>query len=108
MSENFLIQYVGFKVMPLSRDYTFTVKNASEIREFSFSIFNVDFDSHRARYQDGPEICSLKLHREMDARSDYPLESHFRVSQAELDTFRETRLPKSLRKSFTRKPEDHF
>jgi hypothetical protein len=108
MNENILIQYVGFKVMPLSREYLFTVRDAGVVHEFRFSISNADFDSHRARYQDGPEICSLKLHRELEGRSDYPLDNHFRVSETELDTFRETRLPKSLRKPFTRKPEDHF
>jgi hypothetical protein len=51
----------------------FSCENASnEPREFTFTILNEVFRSRRVRYQDAPEICSIKLHRELAEQLNHP------------------------------------
>jgi hypothetical protein len=40
--------------------------------------------AHRVRYQDAPDICSLRLHREFASRTDHPPSTRFSVTDAEL------------------------
>src|SRR6267154_4477688 len=73
MSNNVIVQFVGFEVKALVREYNFHVRQASsEIREFTLTIVNEAFNSRRVRYQDAPEICSLRLHRELATYSNCP------------------------------------
>ena len=96
MTENVNVQYVGFEAKTLVREYSFLVRQASsETREFLITVVNEAFISRRLSYQDGPNICSLKLHRELDAFSNHPPETHFRISEAELAEYRDSHAPKS-------------
>ena len=61
MSDGAIVQYRGFAVKLLVREYTFNVREAGSEREFTLSIENEAFVSHRARYQDAPSICSERL-----------------------------------------------
>jgi hypothetical protein len=97
MSGNILIQYVGFEAKPLVREYTFSVREAGQLREFTFTIPNEAFDSRRIRYQDAPDFCSLKLRAELAANANRPPKTHYRITDAELDQYRESHLPKSVR-----------
>lgn len=91
MSEHILVQFVGFQSKVLVREYTFTVREpATEPREYTLTIANEAFDARRVRYQDAPDICSHKLHRELAAAENHPVKSHFRLSDAELDDYRTT------------------
>ncbi len=64
MSDTVVVQYLGFEAKPLVREYTFQVRYAmNERHEFTLTIANEAFDSHRVRYQDAPDVCSLKLQR---------------------------------------------
>ena len=74
MSDSPIIQYVGFKVTPLVREYTFSVREATGAREFILNIANEAFVSRRARYQDAPAICALRLSAELAANSNHPQE----------------------------------
>jgi hypothetical protein len=58
------------------------------------SIPNQAFDSRRVRYQDAPDICSHKLHRELAASENHPADSHFELSDAELDDYRVSHMHK--------------
>ena len=61
MSESAIVQYVGCEAKASVREYSFLVRQpASELREFTLTIVNEAFDSHRVRYQDAPDICSLR------------------------------------------------
>ena len=61
MSDNLIVQFVGYEVHPLVREYRFTVRESkSEAREFTLTIANASFDCRRARFQDAPDICSLQ------------------------------------------------
>ncbi len=66
MSDNVMVQFVGFQSKAQVREYTFTVREReTEPREFTVAIANEAFDSRRVRFQDAPDICSHKLHREL-------------------------------------------
>jgi hypothetical protein len=91
MSRSVIVQYAGFTSKSLVREYCFLVRDvSSEPREFTFTILNEAFRSHRVRYQDAPEICSIKLHRELAEQLDHPLETHYRISDIELNNYRES------------------
>src|SRR5260370_7262574 len=86
MSDNVIVQFVGFEVKALVREYNFHVRQASsEIREFTLTIVNEAFNSRRVRYQDAPEICSLRLHRELAPYSNRPPQPHYRIREIHLD-----------------------
>lgn len=95
MSDGAIVQYIGFEAKPLVREYTFNVREAGSEREFTLNIANEAFVSHRARYQDAPAICSLRLNAELAAHSNRPPDSQFAITTAELDAYRESRMPKN-------------
>src|SRR5271155_3838218 len=109
MSDSVIVQFVGFQSKSLVREYTFTVRHpATEPEEFTVTIPNEAFDSRRVRYQDAPDICSHKLHRELAAFENHPPKNHFRLSDAELDDYRTTHTPKSAKYPYAPKPEQEF
>jgi hypothetical protein len=90
-----IVQYVGFKVNSSLREYTFAVhEQGTEPLEYTLTIANEAFLAHRVRYQDAPDICSLRLHRELEAHPDHRLESTYSVTEAELATYHDSRKPK--------------
>jgi hypothetical protein len=95
VSETLLLQYVGFEDKGTVREYTFTVRgSAGKSSEYFVTIANAAFVAHRVRYQDGPEICSLRLHRELAVGTDLPLSARFSVTDAELADYRDAHTPK--------------
>ena len=106
MSDNVIVQFVRFEVKAMVREYLFTVRESiTEPREFTLTIANEAFVSHRARYQDAPDICSAKLRRELAADASYPSKTKFAVSDADLDDYRTAHTHKPLRKGYVRKAE---
>lgn len=98
MSRSGIVQYAGFTVKPVMREYCFLVRDvSSEPREFTFTIPNQAFQSDRVRDQDAPNICSIKLHREMAAYANHPPQTHYRISEVELDEYRGSHAPKVAR-----------
>ena len=90
-----IVQYVGFQVKSLVREYTFAVREVpSEPLQYTLTITNEAFASHRARYQDAPDICSLKLRRELAAHANHPATTEFCVTDAELADYHAARTPK--------------
>jgi len=88
MTKNVRVQYVGFKADILERVYTFIVQRASnETSEYTLTIGNEAFGPRRVRFQDAPEICSLRLHRELDTFEDHPPQSNYRISEMDLNDF---------------------
>ena len=85
MSKEVIMQFVGYTVKPLGREYTFMVREPPiEPREFTIAIANEAFTERRLRFQDGPDICSAKLRRELLNGANLSPESHFDLSNAEL------------------------
>lgn len=99
MSNGVIVQYLGFEAKPLAREYTFNVREAGEERKFTLNIANEAFLSHRARYQDAPGICAVRLHAELTAFSNHPPETQYEITGAELDNYREFRLAKAKAKA---------
>ena len=108
MISSTLVQYLGFQAKPLVREYTFAVREGSEQREFTLSIENEAFASHRARFQDGPNICSLRLRTELAGETPPAAPVHFQITGAELDDFRQAHSPKPTRNLYTPKRDDDF
>ena len=106
MSNGPIVQYLGFHAKPSVREYSFSVREAGAEREFILNIANEAFVSHRARYQDAPAICALRLNAELAAHSNHPPESQFAITGSELDTFRESHAPKTAQSPYGRKAKE--
>jgi len=106
VNDNLIVQFVGFQSKPQFREYTFTVKEREEEpREYIITITNEAFDSRRVRYQDAPDVCSHKLRRELAGAENHPLESHFLLSNQELDEYRVAHATKTLKYPYAPKPD---
>lgn len=87
--EEILMQFVGFTSNALEREYTFMVREVSvEPREFTVGIANEAFRERRLSFQDAPNVCSLKLRRELTNGANLLPESHFHLTNVELDDYR--------------------
>ena len=77
------------------REYTFTLRGScGESSEYFVTIPNVAFVAHRVRYQDAPDICSLRLHREFATKTNHPPSTRFCITDAELADYKNARIPK--------------
>jgi hypothetical protein len=95
------VQYVGFTTNGASREYTFTVLDAQkEAREFTITIANDAFNSRRARFQDGPDICSHRLQRELANGAESLLEAKYEITDADLEDYRVAHSPKPGHRGF--------
>lgn len=95
MANSVLIRYVGCKVLPTLREYTFQVKSgADEACEYKLTIANDAFNSRRARFQDAPDICAHRVQRELDASSNHPQKMRLAISDADLEEYRSAHSPK--------------
>jgi hypothetical protein len=95
VSDAVILQYVGFETKGAVREYTFTLRGAGgESSKYFVTIANDAFVAHRVRYQDAPDICSLRLHRECATQTDHPSSTRFCVTDAELADYRDAHTPK--------------
>jgi hypothetical protein len=97
------VEYLGFKANGTGREYTLRVRQgANDPRDVTLVISNEAFLAHRVRYQDAPDICFLKLQRELASCADGFRESLMTVSDADLEEYRTAHAPKApRRRSFT-------
>jgi len=85
MSDTVGLQYVGFETKGAVHEYDFTLhRNGGASSEYFVSIANDAFVTHCVRYQNAPDIYSLRLHREFATQTDYPLSTRFSITDAEL------------------------
>ncbi len=85
------LEYLGFNSDDLARIYTLRARiDVNAVRNYTVAIPMTAFLTRRVRYQDAPEICFLKLQRELRACADDTLASHFEISDAELEDYRST------------------
>jgi hypothetical protein len=80
-------QYVGFISKLSTREYSFVVRELTETTKITFAIPNSVFTSRRLSFQNAPDLCSLKLHRELAGSADEPLKAHYRITDTELDHY---------------------
>jgi hypothetical protein len=109
MTDNLIVQFVGYEVYPLVREYRFTVRESkTEAREFTLTISNASFDCRRARFQDAPDICSLRLRRELAGDANHPTKTHFEITDEELDDYRGRHAPKHSTSPYKKKPVEDY
>jgi hypothetical protein len=109
MSDTLIVQFVGYEVHPSSREYTFSVReDRSEPRQFTLTIASAAFDGRRARFQDAPDICSLRLRRELAADANHPANTHFQITDEELDEYRGRHTPKPSLSPYKKKPNEGY
>ncbi|MGH9794441.1 MAG: hypothetical protein ACRD5G_06695 [Candidatus Acidiferrales bacterium] len=96
MSNAIQIQFTGFVVTTKLREYSFAIKEGgNEPCLLKLTIPNEAFLTHRARYQDGPGICSERLQREVDANRWHELKGRLAITDSDLDEYRIAHSPKS-------------
>lgn len=109
MSDTILIQYLGFKPKNESREYLFQVRYAAEaMRNFTLTILNEAFTSHRIRYQDAPSVCSARLRRELSADPNQPSHTNFAISDSELADYKAEHSPKASHRLYGPKSRDEY
>lgn len=109
MSETILMHYLGFSPKNQWREYSFRVRYAAEdIRDFTLTILNEAFTSHRVRYQDAPDVCSVKLRRELTANPNCPSHTNFAISDTELADYKAGHSPKPSNRLYGPKPRDEY
>jgi len=95
VSDAVVLQYVGFENRGAVREYTFTLRGTcGASSEYFVTIANDAFVAHRVRYQDAPDICSLRLHREFAIRQDDPPSMRISITDAELAEYKDAHTPK--------------
>lgn len=95
MSRDVLVQFVRFEAKDSVREYTFTVREPStDPREFTLSISNDAFSERRVRFQDAPDVCSVKLRQELAAHGNHPPNTHYLITDAELEDYRSSHAPR--------------
>jgi len=94
------VEYVGFQNNETSRDYLLCVRHKDgQCDEFVVAIPQQAFISRRARYQDGAEICFMKLSRALALWTDEPggerPAARQDVTEADLIAYRDAHAPKA-------------
>jgi len=109
MSSEERIELIGFEARSMVREYTFSVREpAGDPREFTLTILNQAFQDRRVRYQDAPDLCSVKLKRELATFANHPPSTHYRITDAELEDYRSAHAPRKAKSPFARKPVEDF
>jgi hypothetical protein len=86
MSEAVFMEYMGFKSTTQGREYAFHVRFSSEdSRDYTVTIASEAFTARCVSYQDGPNVCSSRLKRELTANPGVPTGTSFLIDQKELD-----------------------
>ena len=78
------VEYVGFRNLAERREYVLRTHFGPDTREFTIGIAHAAFSERRVRFQDGPEICFLRLQREIEAAEELPGARDFTITDAEL------------------------
>jgi hypothetical protein len=103
------MQYIGFKPENDWRAYSFRVRyDGDDVREFTLTILNEAFTSRRVRYQDAPDLCSLKLRRELVSNPDHPTNTYFAITDVELDDYKTGHTAKSTNRLYKAKSRDEY
>ncbi len=89
------VEYLGFSSDAVARSYTLRVSlGTGDTHDFVLVIQNEAFLSKRVRYQDAPEICFLRLQRELAACGDGLPVSPQDVTEDDLAEYRQSHAPK--------------
>ena len=71
------------------------------------TIANTSFDCRRA-VQGSAGMCSLRLHRELAADANHPANTHFEITDEELDDYRGRHSPKPSHSPYKKKVTQEY
>jgi hypothetical protein len=91
-----LVEYLDFKAGEAAREYRLRVRRGTDSWGVTVAIPNEAFLSGRARYQDAPDICFLKVQKELAANGEegFIARDHEMTDQ-ELEEYKASHTPKS-------------
>lgn len=90
------VEYQDFTAGEATRQYHLRVRRGTESHYFTVAIPNEAFLSGRVRYQDAPDICYLKIQRELAACGEDGLPAReLSLTDQELEEYRVAHTPKS-------------
>jgi hypothetical protein len=86
MTDAVLMEYMGFNSTKQGREYAFHVRfSAQDARDYTVTIASETFTSRRVSFQDGPNVCSARLKRELIANPAIPTGTDFLIDEKEID-----------------------
>jgi hypothetical protein len=101
------LRCVGFECKGAAHEYAFTVRGADgAFSEYFVTVANDAFLAQRARYQDAPEVFSLRLDRKSAAGSDPLPSTRFSVTEAEPADGKDAHAPQSNRSASARRGQE--
>lgn len=100
MSAEVFMEYMGFTSTSQGREYAFHVRfSPQDSRDYTVTIVSEVFASRRVSYQDGPNVCSSRLKRELTANPDAPTRTSFLIDEKEIDDHKLTHMPEAHKRS---------
>jgi len=88
------VEYLGFTAKALAREYRLRIHRGDEVHDFMVAVPNEAFLKHRLKYQDGPEVCFLKLQRALaDGEGTLP-DAELAITESDLEAYRVAHTPK--------------
>ena len=104
-----VLQYLGFETKGALREYAFSLRGlGGESTNYFVTIRSEAFWAHRARYQDAPAICSIRLRREFASQAGLPPSSTFSVSDEELAEYKDAHTPQAKRFPWKSAKDENF
>ncbi len=88
------VEYVGFQTARTSREYRLRVQDGAVFHDFVRAISLEAFAARRARFQDAPEICFLKLQRELSECDGRLPDNYLSITDSELEEYLVAHSPK--------------
>jgi hypothetical protein len=90
------VEYRDFTAGEATRVYHLRVRRGGEIHDFTVAIANEAFLHGRVRYQEAPDICYLKLQREVATCGEDGLPARaLSMTDQELEEYRVAHAPKN-------------
>jgi|SRR5579863_7107608 len=85
MSESVFMEYMGFTSTTQGREYAFHVRfSPQDTRDFTVTIAGEAFSSRRVSFQDGPNVCSSRLKRELAVNPGAPTGTSYLIDEQEI------------------------
>ena len=99
------MEYMGFTSTTRGREYSFHVRFSPEdSRDYTVTINSEAFSSHRVSFLDGPNVCSLRLKRELTSNPDAPTGTSFLVEEKEMADHKQRNTPEVPKFRYGPKP----
>jgi hypothetical protein len=95
------IEYLNFTAGKAAREYHLRVRRGEEARDVTVLIPNEAFLSGRVRYQDAPDVCFLKIQKELtEGGEGSALARTLHMSDQELEEYKVSHTPKTPGRRF--------